>query len=279
MVAKHQFNQCDGFTLIEMSIVLVIIGLIVGGVLAGQSLISAAAVRAQINQIASYNAAVNTFRDKYGGIPGDLPINLANQFGFLVPASCTGSLGQRDGNGLIQSNHSSSGDSLAALMGENILFWADLSSANLGGFTYATGSNLTLDANCTNSVTITDVSTALPAGKIGYGTFLHVYSHNSYNWYMLAQIGAFSASTSVVTASPTIPVSQAYNIDTKMDDGLPTTGNVVAVYVNNSQNSITSAPNAATDSTTTCYDNSGPAYSISISGGSLPNCGLSFRFQ
>ncbi len=71
MVAKHQFNQCDGFTLIEMSIVLVIIGLIVGGVLAGQSLISAAAVRAQINQIASYNAAVNTFRDKYGGIPGD----------------------------------------------------------------------------------------------------------------------------------------------------------------------------------------------------------------
>jgi prepilin-type N-terminal cleavage/methylation domain-containing protein len=46
----YQNKRC-GFTLIELSIVLVIIGLIVGGVLAGQSLINAAAVRAQISQI------------------------------------------------------------------------------------------------------------------------------------------------------------------------------------------------------------------------------------
>jgi prepilin-type N-terminal cleavage/methylation domain-containing protein len=59
------------FTLIEMSIVLVIIGLIVGGVLVGQSLISAAAVRAQISQIERYQTAVNAFRDKYSGLPGD----------------------------------------------------------------------------------------------------------------------------------------------------------------------------------------------------------------
>ena len=51
-----------------MSIVLVIIGLIVGGILVGQSLIAAAAVRAQISQIEKYNTAVNTFRDKYGGL-------------------------------------------------------------------------------------------------------------------------------------------------------------------------------------------------------------------
>ena len=51
-----------GFTLIEMSIVLVIIGLIIGGVLLGRDLISAAAVRAQIAQIEKYNAAVNTLR-------------------------------------------------------------------------------------------------------------------------------------------------------------------------------------------------------------------------
>src|SRR5580692_12405602 len=70
------------FTLIEMSIVLVIIGLIVGGVLVGQDLIRAAGVRAQISQIEKYNTAVNTFYGKYGYLPGDIPAEPAAQFGF-----------------------------------------------------------------------------------------------------------------------------------------------------------------------------------------------------
>ncbi len=53
-----------GFTLIELSIVLVIIGLIVGGVLVGQDLIKAAETRATVGQVEKYNAAVNTFRTK-----------------------------------------------------------------------------------------------------------------------------------------------------------------------------------------------------------------------
>ena len=48
MGADCAYKRCDGFTLIELSIVLVIIGLIVGGVLVGQNLISAAEVRLQI---------------------------------------------------------------------------------------------------------------------------------------------------------------------------------------------------------------------------------------
>jgi prepilin-type N-terminal cleavage/methylation domain-containing protein len=64
--------QQAGFTLIELSIVLVIIGLIVGGVLVGQDLIKAAEIRATISQYEKYNAAMNTFRTKYNGMPGDL---------------------------------------------------------------------------------------------------------------------------------------------------------------------------------------------------------------
>ena len=71
-----------GFTLIEMSIVLVIIGLIVGGVLVGQDLIRAAAVRAQVSQMEKYNSAVNTFREKTGYLPGDIPDPTASEFGF-----------------------------------------------------------------------------------------------------------------------------------------------------------------------------------------------------
>ncbi|MGH9519815.1 MAG: type II secretion system protein, partial [Terriglobales bacterium] len=70
-----------GFTLIEMAIVLVIIGLIVGSVLAGQDLIRAAEVRATISQIEKYQTAVNTFYGKYGALPGDIKDPEASMFG------------------------------------------------------------------------------------------------------------------------------------------------------------------------------------------------------
>src|ERR1035441_6872478 len=89
-----------GFTLIELSIVLVIIGLIVGGVLVGQDLIRAAEVRATISQIEKYNTAVNTFRGKFNALPGDMNLTTATTFG--IPAVGTrGGTAQGDGNGVI----------------------------------------------------------------------------------------------------------------------------------------------------------------------------------
>src|ERR1700712_2724582 len=92
----------QGFTLIELSIVLVIIGLIVGGVLVGQDLVRAAAVRAQISQIEKYNTAVNTFYGKYGYLPGDIKDPDATRFGFASRNPNGGQPGNADGNGLIQ---------------------------------------------------------------------------------------------------------------------------------------------------------------------------------
>jgi prepilin-type N-terminal cleavage/methylation domain-containing protein len=57
------------FTLIELSIVLVIIGLITGGILTGQTLIAAARVRSMITQLDRFNLAVTTFRGKYDCLP------------------------------------------------------------------------------------------------------------------------------------------------------------------------------------------------------------------
>jgi prepilin-type N-terminal cleavage/methylation domain-containing protein len=59
-----------GFTLIELSIVLVIIGLIVGGILVGRELIHAAEIRSQISQLNAYETATNAFRNKYNCYPG-----------------------------------------------------------------------------------------------------------------------------------------------------------------------------------------------------------------
>ena len=235
--------RTEGFTLVELSIVLVIIGLIVGGIVEGQDMINASAERAQITQIEKYNQAVNTFRDKYNGIPGDLSIPLATQFGFTVPPDCTGQVGGRDGNGLIDGYV----NPYAGLMGENALFWLDLYSAKLmdgnvpvAGGTSGWGSNFS--GLCTASITETDASTVLPAGKLGYGTLLHVYETRGANWFMLANIASLSGANSHIRGNATIPVQQAYNIDKKIDDGFPTTGNVQAVYINGSQTNTTTAP-------------------------------------
>ena len=64
-------KRSSGFTLLEISIVLVIIGLVVGGVMAGRSLIEAAQVRAQLRDVDSLNIAIATFKLKYSCLPGD----------------------------------------------------------------------------------------------------------------------------------------------------------------------------------------------------------------
>ena len=60
-----------GFTLVEMSIVLVIIGLLLGGVLKGRTFIESAKQRALIDEARSLVASVISYQEKYGSYPGD----------------------------------------------------------------------------------------------------------------------------------------------------------------------------------------------------------------
>ncbi|MUI16532.1 prepilin-type N-terminal cleavage/methylation domain-containing protein [Massilia dura] len=67
----RQATRAGGFTLVEIAIVLVIIGLLLGGVLKGQSLIDNAKVKNVIQQSTSLQAAVNAYQDKFRALPGD----------------------------------------------------------------------------------------------------------------------------------------------------------------------------------------------------------------
>ena len=60
-----------GFTLVELSIVLVIIGLLIGGVLKGKSMIDNAKVKRIKSDIDGIVAATYGYQDKYGFLPGD----------------------------------------------------------------------------------------------------------------------------------------------------------------------------------------------------------------
>jgi len=299
-----------GFTLIELSIVLVIIGLIIGGILTGQDLISAAGQRAQIAQIEKYNTAVNTFRNKYGSLPGDIPNPYATQFGFPARGQYQGT---GNGDGIIAGAGCNNGSVLCwggtiEESGETVLLWVDLSMAGLvdGSFNTATaysppGSDITGAA----------IGSYLPQAKLGQGNYIYAWSGisswsagtgdiftgiNYWGISAVVDIGVTSDNGKMTTDNPGITVQQAYNIDKKMDDGLPQSGSVTAIYLYGSgstgdpvwtdgTDTIGSPPSttATAGSATTCMDNGNVAgakkYSVGQNGGTGMNCGLSFRFQ
>ncbi len=115
-----------GFTLIEIAIVLVIIGLLLGGVLKGQELITSARVRNLISQQDGVKAAYFGFLDRFRALPGDYSQAVAN----IALVTTNG-----NGNGQIRSI--AAGD----VADEFILVWEHLSRAGFinGSYTYAAG--------------------------------------------------------------------------------------------------------------------------------------------
>ena len=87
MTSKH---RQQGFTLVEIAIVLVIIGLLLGGILKGQELITSARVRNIADQNSGVQAAYYGFVDRFRQVPGDWPQTNAAQ---AIPGVTTGGNG------------------------------------------------------------------------------------------------------------------------------------------------------------------------------------------
>jgi hypothetical protein len=269
-----------------VSITLTIIGLLIGGVLVGQDMIRSAETRAQISQFERYQTATNDFRGKFNALPGDMRPEIASQFGFWGAVYCPGNQSHRDGNGLIDGANSPY--VLDEIVGETQLFWVDLSSPaggtlidqqfpNSGGAVIGCGANQALST----TVGTTYIGDFIPSAKIGHGNFIYVYETSGANWYGLSAVTSTSSGSSTMRSGATIPVIQAYNIDKKIDDGNPATGNVQAIYINGS-NTVTSAAPSTTISggtASSCYDTTTSTYSITFNSGSGGNCALSVKFQ
>lgn len=177
-----------GFTLIEIAIVLVIIGLLLGGVLKGQELITSARVRNLISQQDGIKAAYFGFQDRYRALPGDYPGAQANANIPNVGATLGG-----NGDGLIAAT---------AAANEPTLAWMHLSHA---GF---------LSGNYTMAAAL-EAASAANSPSNPYNALLQIIHDNNYG--IVTGDPAASIRPNVKTGNQ-IPVDILTEMDRKVDD-------------------------------------------------------------
>lgn len=203
-------KQKQGFTLIELSIVLVIIGLVAGGVLVGRDLIKASEIRATISQKISYDTAVNTFKLKYNGLPGDLFADRADELGFFSLDNSP-LQGFGDNNGLIQSRTVGVGVNYGAT-GETILFWRHLVEAGMMEGLYGTGiSPSTGDADVLDG---SSPELYMPNTKFSNDIRFRVIELRGIHYYWLSSHNTIEVSGQVSLGNG-MPPFDAYSIDQK----------------------------------------------------------------
>ena len=208
-----------GFTLVELSIVLVIIGLLVGGVLMGSDLIKSAELRKQIRQVENYQSAVRVFRDKYHGVPGDL--SAARSF---LPVAQFPTIVNGNGDGNI---YDASGTATVQFTGEISQFWMQLAAAGL------------VEGNFKNTTAV--MGEGWPEAALSGGGVIGAYdTAQGYNafYYGVSSTGG----TGMIGTNIATPLD-ASKIDVKVDDGHPLRG----IFVVRGSNAATLLYNDAPD--------------------------------
>lgn len=191
-----------GFTLIELSIVLAIIGLVVGGILVGRDLIRAAEFHSVVKQLQEYEMAWNTFQLKYNCLAGDCK----DASSFLS--------GEIDGNGDGVVNMWSTYGNV-----ESLQVWSQWAAAGLikGKYSSPAG-NWDISLNTTSPTT-----TISPT--VGYTLYTQFWLTRSKDYSL--QIGSFGITNpgwKDFLWGAGFNAEQAYSIDQKIDDGNPQSG-------------------------------------------------------
>jgi prepilin-type N-terminal cleavage/methylation domain-containing protein len=203
-------RQVKGFTLVELSITLVIMGLLISAVVAGRELVKAAEVKATISELQTYKIATENFKTQYEGLPGDL--KNATSF-WTGGVTANGNDDGRMGTGAV-------GDDT-----EVYYAWDQLSLAKLIAGAYSgAGTEALIGTNVAASTNV----------KSGGYSFSYLATPLSYvdtlsrgfpaNYIIL---GKNHASDNYLS-SAAVDVDAAFSIDMKIDDGTPDFGKVLA---------------------------------------------------
>ena len=176
-----------GFTLVEIAIVLVIIGLLLGGILKGQEMITQAKIKNVVADFSGISAAYYGYQDRYRSIPGD-DSGAATRWSGATAGG---------GNGQIAGKYNSTTDT-----DESRMWWDHLRRA---GFVAGSGGLQPFNA----VAGMLGVQTGDGAGSTALGTAVGV--------------GGFSG---LIVCSANLPDKIAIAVDTQMDDGALITGTV-----------------------------------------------------
>jgi prepilin-type N-terminal cleavage/methylation domain-containing protein len=176
-----------GFTLVEIAIVLVIIGLLLGGILKGQEMITQAKIKNVIADFSGISAAYHGYVDRYRATPGDDPG--ATRWGLTPPATA--------GNGAVQGSYNSS-----TATDESRLWWDHLRRAG-----FVAGSGTGQPINAVGGLIGVQTGDGTGAGALGGA----------------AGVGGFAG---LIICTANLPDKIAIALDTQMDDGDRRTGSV-----------------------------------------------------
>jgi prepilin-type N-terminal cleavage/methylation domain-containing protein len=196
----------SAFSLIELSIVLIVIGLLIAGITGGASLIKSSELRSVMGEARGYAVAVNAFYSQFNALPGDYGTALA-------PATAPGNANSRI--------EYFSGTSVA----EGIQAW--LALKGIGAI------DPTITAVLAGAAQV--VNTNMPASKIKSSGWAFDYNTtSSQNVVVLTQgIGTGTASNTLVNGTPisvaAITPADALSIDAKIDDGAADAGKIRGV--------------------------------------------------
>ncbi len=199
-------NQQSGFTLVEIAIVLVIIGLLLGGVLKGQELINSAKIKNFANDFRNVPLFIYGYQDKFKALPGDDSNVVARLPTATQATTPAGSIG----NGVINGNWDT-----ATVTDESMLFWQHV---RLAGF--AAGGTVVANNN-------TYWPTNADGGRIGIESGSANFIQNT--------DGVTFLQGSYIVCSTGILGKFALQLDTTMDDGNPQTGSMRVVATNHAR--------------------------------------------
>ena len=210
-----------GFTLIELSIVLVLIGLIVGGILVGRDLIQAAEIRQQVSNLGMYTTAINIFTEKFIYMPGNEPLAARSRFGMPAPDYPMENA-VKLGNGKIDTDDTCDYTPLVCDAPQPEYVFVDLSWANLvqGSYHNMWG------------IPGTWIGSVWPPLTFNKSAGLMAFTYNeSVNYFlgMTTETGSTNFHIDNQSLHGVMTPMQAYAIDAKIDDGVPSTGGVLAI--------------------------------------------------
>lgn len=223
------------FSLVELAVVLVILGLLVGSVLSGQALVRASQLRSVATEYQQYLRAATSFREKYFYPPGDIP-NATAIWGAVHASAnlCRRNLCTSPAGSKATCNGSGSGDMVGFTTISNCtstvssLFWKHLANADL-----ISGSYSQIVSNVAGGPRYYSTSNS-PASKVSGGiwtinTDSRVQPDSTDTRYAFV-IGGPNTWTTMPYLNKTaiFRPEEIWNIDTKIDDGKPVAGKVTA---------------------------------------------------